>query len=127
MDLRPPSFARRRVPAVVGALAAGGVILVLGNIPWGVLFTLNQRLWPAIPWSVPPAILCLAGVWWYLLGGGTPAATRTWRSESLRAPRGLHASECWPGSRPRWEQSPPARPRLRRRSLPRRSRSSRSR
>lgn len=95
MDLGSPSFARRRVPAVVGALAAGGVILVLGNIPWGVLFALNRRLWPAIPWSVPPAILCLAGVWWYLLGGGPPTATRTWRSESLRAPRPARATWGW--------------------------------
>jgi membrane protease YdiL (CAAX protease family) len=95
MDLTSPSFTRRRVPAVVGALAAGGVILVLGNIPWGVLFALNQRLWPAIPWSVPPAILCLAGAWWYLLGSGPPAATRTWRSESLRAPRPTRATWGW--------------------------------
>jgi membrane protease YdiL (CAAX protease family) len=81
------SIARRRALVVLGALLAGGVVLLAGNLPWGVFFALNRRWSAAIPWSVAPALLCLALYWWYLSGGGPPAAASVWRRESLRAVR----------------------------------------
>jgi membrane protease YdiL (CAAX protease family) len=81
------SIARRRALVLLGALLAGGIVLVVGNLAWGVFFALNRRWSPTIPWSVAPALLCLALYWWYLSGGGPPAAARAWRRESLRAVR----------------------------------------
>jgi membrane protease YdiL (CAAX protease family) len=82
-----------RLPITLRAILSGLVVVGAGTTPWAILFALNSRLAPAIPWSVGAMAIYLAGYWWYLSGGGWPRATSQWRRENLRARR--VTSEVW--------------------------------
>ena len=43
----------RRLPTIVRAVIAGGLVASLGTLPWSALVALNLRAAPAVPWSVP--------------------------------------------------------------------------
>jgi len=74
-----------RVPVVVRALVVALVVAVAGNGPWLVLFLLNLRVMPSLPWSVPVMAAYLWFYWRYLNGWGWPRSTAAARRRDLRA------------------------------------------
>lgn len=75
----------QRLPLTLRAILSGLLVVGMGTTPWTVLFAVNSRLAPSIPWSVGAMAIYLIGYWWYLSGGGWPKASSPWRRENLRA------------------------------------------
>jgi membrane protease YdiL (CAAX protease family) len=81
----------RRLPVVVQAIVAGGVVLYAGEIPWvGIpghrfLAGWNLRAFVVVPWAVIPMAAYLWLFWKYVGGSGWPSTTAASRRRSLRA------------------------------------------
>lgn len=75
----------RRLPAVVRGIAAGLVILQIGQIPPGIFLLTNLKLTPNVPWFPLATGGWLWVFWQYLSGKGWPQATAQTRREELRA------------------------------------------
>jgi len=67
------------------AVVVGLAILLAGTIPRNVLFAINLRAYPSVPWSVPLVALSLWLFWRYIRGEGPPRATAEERRLSLRS------------------------------------------
>jgi membrane protease YdiL (CAAX protease family) len=67
------------------AVVVGLAVLLAGTIPRNVLFAMNLRVYPAVPWSVPLVFLYLWLFWRYIRGEGPPLATSGQRRRSLRS------------------------------------------
>jgi len=75
----------RRLPVIVRAVLAGGVVAIAGTGPWAVLVALNSKHGVAVPWAVPPTALYLWLYWRWVRGAGWPRATAEARRTSCRA------------------------------------------
>ncbi len=75
----------QKLPVIVRAVIVGSAIST-GHAPAGALFSLNMRIWPAVPWTLPFLVLYLWFFWQYLSGRWWPASTAETRRRDLRAP-----------------------------------------
>ncbi|HEY8132386.1 MAG TPA: CPBP family intramembrane glutamic endopeptidase [Thermoanaerobaculia bacterium] len=76
----------RKLPVVVRAVIVGSVVNFVGHTPPVNLLTLNLKLWPAVPWTLPLLVLYLWFFWQYLGGRWWPSSTAEARRRDLRAP-----------------------------------------
>lgn len=75
-----------RLPVIVRAIVAGGMVAALGTLPWARLISANVSHAPTIPWSVPIMAAYLALYWMYFVrGDGWPRSTSDARRRSARA------------------------------------------
>jgi membrane protease YdiL (CAAX protease family) len=74
-----------RVPVIVRAALTGGLVAVLGTLPWALLVSLNIKYWSAVPWAVPPTALYLWLFWGWVRGAGWPRSTAEARRTLARA------------------------------------------
>lgn len=63
----------------------GFVVPMLAGGVWALLFGINLRTTPSIPWAVVPMAALLWLTWQYLGGKGAPRSTSSLRRRSLRA------------------------------------------
>ena len=75
----------RRLPVVVRAVLTGSLLATVGTVPWALLAAANQKLWPSVPWAVPPTVLYLWLFWRYTGGAGWPRSTAEARRVNRRA------------------------------------------
>jgi len=76
----------KSVPALVRAIVVGGVVGLLGVVPWARLVAANIRHGSHVPWAVPIMAMLLAVWWWYFARGrGWPVITGEARRLSARA------------------------------------------
>lgn len=75
----------RRLPIIVRAVLTGGLLATVGTVPWALLASANQKLWPSVPWAVPPTVLYLWLFWRYTGGAGWPRSTAEARRVNRRA------------------------------------------
>jgi membrane protease YdiL (CAAX protease family) len=75
----------QRLPTIVRAILAGGVLAALGTVPWALLASANLKVGSTVPWAVPPTLVYLWLYWRYLRGEGWPRSTSQARRTSLRA------------------------------------------
>lgn len=75
----------RGLPVVVRAAITAFLVLLAGNLPWGVLATANARLDPSFPWAALVMACYLWFYWRWLDGRGrrrhlraNPLAGRVW-------------------------------------------------
>ena len=73
-----------KVPLILRAIVSGILILVVGQLPTGLIF-LNLQTTPNIPWFLPVTVIWLWLFWKYLNGWGWPASTAEIRRQNLRA------------------------------------------
>jgi membrane protease YdiL (CAAX protease family) len=71
---------------MVRAVIVGSVLNFVGAAPPANLLTLNLKLWPAVPWTLPFVVLYLWFFWQYLNGRWWPRSTAEARRGDLRAP-----------------------------------------
>jgi membrane protease YdiL (CAAX protease family) len=74
-----------RLPVVVRAVLTGSLLATMGTVPWALLASANQKLWPSVPWAVPPTLLYLWLFWRYTGGAGWPRSTAEARRVNRRA------------------------------------------
>jgi membrane protease YdiL (CAAX protease family) len=70
---------------IVSAVLTGMFVMLIGTVPRNILFAMNLRHYPSIPWSVPVVALYLWIFWRYLRGSGPPKSTYEHRRAGLRA------------------------------------------
>ncbi len=75
----------RRLPTIARAVITGLAVTAAGTLPWVLLVTWNQRVFPGLPWATLPMALYLWLYWKYLNGSGWPRTTAEARRTSLRA------------------------------------------
>jgi membrane protease YdiL (CAAX protease family) len=76
----------KSIPALVRAIVVGGVVGLLGVVPWAKLVAANIRHGSDVPWAVPIMAMLLAVWWWYFARGrGWPIITAEARRLSARA------------------------------------------
>lgn len=75
----------QRVPVVVRAVLTGGLVAVLGTLPWALLVSANTKYLSTVPWAVPPTALYLWLFWRYVRGAGWPRSTADARRALARA------------------------------------------
>jgi membrane protease YdiL (CAAX protease family) len=85
----------KKLWAVVRAFFLSFLILIVGQVAWGVLLEPNLAKTPAIPWSVPAMAVILWLMWRYLGGKWWPARTSEARRRDLRANRVPGAVYAW--------------------------------
>lgn len=73
-----------KVPIILRAILSGLLILIIGQLPTGLIF-FNLQTTPSIPWFLPIMLIWLWLLWRYLNGWGWPASTAEIRSQNLRA------------------------------------------
>lgn len=61
------------------------LLATAGTVPWALLASANQRVWPSVPWAVPPTVLYLWLYWRYLGGAGWLRSTAEARRINRRA------------------------------------------
>jgi len=83
--MRPIAAVWQRLPIMLRAVVVGSLVVGMGTVPRSVLMSVNFKLWPAIPWSVPVMALYLWFYWQYVGGKGWPQTTAEWRRTNLRA------------------------------------------
>ena len=83
----------QRLPVIVRAVLAGGVVSAAGILPWSFFVTWNQKVHISVPWAVLPTALYLWLFWRYLQGAGWPRSTKDARRTGLRANR--LSSDVW--------------------------------
>ena len=74
-----------RVPVIVRAALTGGLVALLGTLPWAFLVSLNVKYWSAMPWAVPPTALYLWVFWRWTHGAWWPRSTSETRRALARA------------------------------------------
>jgi hypothetical protein len=72
------------VPVIIRGILLGLLILIIGQLPTGLIF-LNLQITPSIPWFLPIMLIWLWLFWRYLNGWGWPASTAQIRNQNLRA------------------------------------------
>jgi membrane protease YdiL (CAAX protease family) len=75
----------QRVPVIVRAVLTGGLVAVLGTLPWALLVSFNTKYGSTVPWAVPPTALYLWVFWRYVRGAGWPRSTAEARRALARA------------------------------------------
>ncbi len=85
-----------RLPVIVRAIVAGGVVATAGTLPWALLVLANQKVLPAVPWAMLPAAFGLYLFWRYFNGEGWPRATSEARRVSMRA--NTVSPDAWGGA-----------------------------
>ena len=73
-----------KVPIILRAVLLGLLILIVGQLPTGLIF-FNLQITPSVPWFLPITLLWLWLLWRYLDGWGWPASTSQIRIQNLRA------------------------------------------
>ena len=74
-----------RPMVIFRAILIGMLVMLVGTIPRNIIFALNLRVVPGVPWAVPVTAIYLWIFWRYLKGEGPPKSTAEERRESLRA------------------------------------------
>lgn len=98
-----------RLPVIVRAVLVGLLLTAIGTLPWQVLFEINIKAAPSVPWSVPLAVAYLGLYWQYLGGRGWPRSTADARRRSAPSSgkrartraSGSAAGPSWRWGRPR--------------------------
>ena len=75
----------KRLPVWFRAIFNGLMVSGVPTIVWGALATINLRLTPRAPWSVPVMAGLLWLYWRYVRGDGPPRRLATIRNDHLRA------------------------------------------
>jgi len=75
----------QKLPVWFRAIVSGMIVSGVPTIVWGTLATVNLRLSPRVPWSVPLMAVLLWAYWRYLRGDGPPRRLATVRHDHLRA------------------------------------------
>ncbi len=70
---------------ILAAAGAAVVVLLSGNLPWGVLGTMNMRRGIGVPWAVVPMALYLWAYWQVVGGRWGSVSTAATRRANLRA------------------------------------------
>ena len=74
----------KKIPIIIQAIILGFFILVIGQLPTGLIF-INLQITPTIPWFLPIILIWLWLFWHYLNGRGWPNSTAQIRKQNLRA------------------------------------------
>ena len=73
-----------KVPIILRAILLGLLILIVGQLPTGLIF-FNLQTTASIPWFLPITLIWLWLLWRYLNGWGWPSSTAQIRSQNLGA------------------------------------------
>jgi membrane protease YdiL (CAAX protease family) len=74
----------RWLPVLVRAPIVAFVVSNIGSTAGVLPVFANTKFLPGVPWSLPATALVMATFWYYVTGGGYPAATRAARQEVTR-------------------------------------------
>lgn len=91
----PTEPGRASFVVIVRAVLIGMLVMFVGTIPRNIIFAMNLRLWPSVPWAVALTAVYLFFLWRYLHGAGPPQSTAEMRRVSLRANRVSGVQWAW--------------------------------
>jgi membrane protease YdiL (CAAX protease family) len=86
---------RSAFAVITRAVLTGMLVMFAGTIPRNIIFAMNLRLFPSLPWAVPVTAAYLWFFWRYLQGAGPPETTRALRRTGLRANRVSAIGWAW--------------------------------